>query len=715
MIVLLLMSNKLSRNRRDQTQFSRRSTLAAGIGIVGFAGGVTAPVQAQEDDPGETDSIEDWTDLDEIRDDPAGEYALTTGLDRGTDGYEEAVRQPEGGFEPIDEFTGTFDGQGNEIRDLVINRPERTGVGLFGQTVDVFEETDTGPEITNIRLIDADVTGGDRVGGLVGFLKQGTVERVAVTGTVAGVTSEDTRVGGLVGQGVEVSIRQSIATADVAGRTKLGGIIGDNDSGQVTQSYATGAVSGSESVGGLVGINAADATVSETFATGTVTGDSGSGGLVGRVFNGGGSVDSSYWDASDSGTGQDSSAVLDNDFGLETDEMQGTRAEQNMSALDFETTWDVVTDPDGYPVLRWQESDSVETAGQASVEFIRETAPTAGQTLSEFTSPEGLRGPQVRVENPPVEADDVSLRDAETGQEIRSVAPDQLIEGTVVLNSVGSTAILLEDERQDAKADIEERIQESVVLELTESLDAEADLREVGELFVLRDPSGAGKVAFVGGADVELVFLDDDGDRIDEGSRRITIGESTASQEEPTEPQGEITFTDQRSDGESVRIDEIVLGETVDQTAGFIEDSDGNTVAGAGQSSLDVTESVTDLEVVLADPITESQELTVRLFESGGSLLDEDSASISVNQEPRDQETETASPESNQSTTETPAGTNATTSTSAESADVSERDLIIPGDGLASTDVDNRVIITAVSAALSFFSMGYTFFSGDDD
>ena len=709
------MTNELSENRKYQTQFSRRSTLAAGIGIIGLAGGMTAPVQAQEDDATEKNSIDDWTDLDEIRSDPAGDYALTTRLDRETDGYKEAVGQREGGFEPIDEFTGAFDGQGNEIRDLVINQPERTGVGLFGQTVDIFEQPDDGPEVKDVRLINADVTGGDRVGGLVGFIKQGTIERVEVTGTVAGAANEDTRVGGLVGQGVEVTISQTVATADVDGRTKLGGLVGDNDSGQVTQSYATGAVTGSESIGGLVGINAADATISETFATGTVTGGSDTGGLVGRTFAGGNSVDGSYWDASDGGTGQHSSAVLDDDFGLETAEMQGVRAEQNMSALDFEATWDVVTDPDSYPGLRWQEANSAETTGQASIRFIQNTAPTVGQTLLNFTNPEDLRGPQVRVENPPVEADDVSLRDAETGQEIRSVAPGQDIEDIVILNSTGSIEISLEDERQDAKEEIEENIQQSVALELIEPLDAEADLREIEGLFSLRVPSGVDKVAFVRGTGVELVFLDDDGDQIDKGNKLITIGESTISQEEPTKPQGEVTFTDQRSNGESVIIDEIVLGEDVSETAGFIEDSGGDTVAGAGQSSLDVTESVTDLEVPLNNPIAESQELTMRLFESGGSLLDEDSAFISINQGSMDQETETTNPENNQNTTETPSGTNATTSMSAESADVSERDLIIPGDGLASTDVDNRVIITAVSAALSFFSMGYTFFSGDDD
>lgn len=360
---------------------------------------------------------------------------------------------------------------------------------------------------------------------------------------------------------------------------------------------------------------------------------------------------------------------------------------------------------------------------QTSIQFITDTGPTPGEALSEFKRPAtGGNDPLVRVKNPPAEADGVSLRDRATEQEIMR-AYNQTLDSTVEINSSGSITYSSKTDKQDAKEDIEDNIRDSVVLELIEPLDAETDLDEFDKLDELDDLDGqfdlsiAGEqtVEFVGGTDVELVFIDEELDQIGEFTELVTIGRSTPSEDEDTEPQAEITFTDQQSDGESVMIDKIILGDTVEDTAGFIEDADGNELAGNESSVLEVTESITDLEVPLQNTITESQELTVFLSELNGPLLDEDSAFISINQDSTSQESETTDPENNQDAMETTPNNNMTVSSSTASAEASKRDLIIPGDGLASTDVDNRVIITAVSAALSFFSMGYTFFGGDDD
>ena len=53
------------------------------------------------------------------------------------------------GFEPIEGFTGSFDGDGHSITGLYINRAGR--VGMFG--------TGTGGDIENVNLVDVDVTG----------------------------------------------------------------------------------------------------------------------------------------------------------------------------------------------------------------------------------------------------------------------------------------------------------------------------------------------------------------------------------------------------------------------------------------------------------------------------------------------------------------------------------------------------------------------------
>src|SRR5690606_37574014 len=97
-------------------------------------------------------------------------------------------------------FNGTFDGNGYTIRNLKINRPDVGFVGLFG----VVGSEDF---LTDIRLVDAKVTGGETASSSVGNLRDGIVEQVYVRGTVSAAQSN---VGGLVGVNVG-TIRNSVA------------------------------------------------------------------------------------------------------------------------------------------------------------------------------------------------------------------------------------------------------------------------------------------------------------------------------------------------------------------------------------------------------------------------------------------------------------------------------------------------------------------------
>lgn len=67
----------------------------------------------------------------------------------------------------------------------------------------------------------------------------------------------------------------------------------------------------------------------------------------------GNSVTESYWDTES--TGQNNGIGVNRGTfdaeGLTTGEMQGSEAENNMNDLDFTDTWDVVADPDDYPIL----------------------------------------------------------------------------------------------------------------------------------------------------------------------------------------------------------------------------------------------------------------------------------------------------------------------------------------------------------------------------
>ncbi|TET41126.1 MAG: hypothetical protein E3J60_05280, partial [Dehalococcoidia bacterium] len=127
--------------------------------------------------------IRTWYDLDDIRNNLSGHYILMNDLDSTTAGYDELASPTanEGeGWQPIigaggdPPFTGIFDGQGYEIRDLFINLPGKGYVGLFSV---VGEEGRVG----NIGVVNADVTSTAYIGGLVG-VNGGTVSNSYSTG-----------------------------------------------------------------------------------------------------------------------------------------------------------------------------------------------------------------------------------------------------------------------------------------------------------------------------------------------------------------------------------------------------------------------------------------------------------------------------------------------------------------------------------------------------
>jgi hypothetical protein len=206
--------------------------------IAGMAG--CAPSQNLE--------IEDWYDLNAIRDNLGGHYILMNDLDSTTAGYEELASPTANqgqGWQPIgtsdNPFTGSFDGQGYEIRDLFINRPDESYVGLFAMV-------NEGERIEDIGVVNATVTGYEYVGGLVG-LNAGTVSNSYSSGSMTGI---------------EI----------------VGGLVGGN-SGTVSNSYSTGNVSGIDIVGGLVGLNFG--TVSNSFWDRETSGQTTSAGGMGKT------------------------------------------------------------------------------------------------------------------------------------------------------------------------------------------------------------------------------------------------------------------------------------------------------------------------------------------------------------------------------------------------------------------------------------------------
>ena len=227
--------------------------------------------------------IRTWYDLDDVRDNLAGNHTLMNDINL-TSGYTEVASPTanEGqGWHPIgtpaNPFSGTFDGQGYEIRDLFINRPDESQVGLFSAV-------DISGCIKNLGLVNVNVTGCGHFGALVG-VNEGTVSNSYSTGNVNG----GPEIGGLVGQNRYGTVRNCYSAVNVIGTDDVGGLVGHND-GSVSDSYSSGNVTGENYVGGLVGANWGGY-VSNSHSASSVNGEEGVGGLVG---DNGGAVSNSY-------------------------------------------------------------------------------------------------------------------------------------------------------------------------------------------------------------------------------------------------------------------------------------------------------------------------------------------------------------------------------------------------------------------------------------
>lgn len=209
------------------------------------------------------------------------------------------------GWEPIANFTGTYNGKHYKIKNLFINKSLDTSnlenIGLFGTLKD-------NAQLQNIILINPVVfTNQDNnknVGSLVGYAKgEGVViEKCGATGIII---FGNKYIGGLVGHNQGV-IKQSYAIGTVNGKEAVGGLVGCNEGetasagGMIENCYAQGHVSGNKDVGGLVGaIAGTHPYIKSSYAACGITATDNIGGLVGSMATG--DVVASFYDTNISG------------------------------------------------------------------------------------------------------------------------------------------------------------------------------------------------------------------------------------------------------------------------------------------------------------------------------------------------------------------------------------------------------------------------------
>ena len=196
-----------------------------------------------------------------------------------------------GGFQPIGDastiFRGQFDGAGHTITGLTIKQPAPTddagrySRGMFGYTKQAV--------IENVSLKDASVSGTQQVGGIVGAAEEGSVIRnVSFSGEVHGDNISAT-IGGIVGKLKQSTLENAYNEGTVEGNSFVGGIVGFAYQQNTIQNVRNaGKVVGNQNLGGIVGAVQYKTNIRNALQTGIVEQRSGQtdpnvGGVVGLL------------------------------------------------------------------------------------------------------------------------------------------------------------------------------------------------------------------------------------------------------------------------------------------------------------------------------------------------------------------------------------------------------------------------------------------------
>jgi len=208
---------------------ARRSRYLAIFSVLLMMTALVAVMAGCDGNPSQDLEIQDWYDLDEVRNNLAGHHILMNDLDSTTAGYYQlagpTTAHGGAGWQPIGVFTGAFDGQGHEIRDLFVSQPDYNRGGLFSVLYKA--------EIGSIGVVNAIVVGMHYIGGLAGENDQGTIENCYCVGSITG----NVCVGGLVGLN-EGTVSSSYFGGNITSNGHyVGGLVGQNDKGTIDNCY----------------------------------------------------------------------------------------------------------------------------------------------------------------------------------------------------------------------------------------------------------------------------------------------------------------------------------------------------------------------------------------------------------------------------------------------------------------------------------------------
>ncbi len=181
-------------------------------------------------------------------------------------------------------FTGSYNGDGHTISNLVMQWSSGTFWGLFGYI------NSSSSVIENLGLPNVNIQGSSVVGGLAGKISGATVRNCYVTGSVFGFSSY---VGGIAGGTDGATIEDCRTSVASTSRSQLsGGLIGIAESSTIVSCVSGGTVMASSAHGGGLLGNISNTTVTNCYSRSTSRAGSYAGGLIGSISSG--SVSASY-------------------------------------------------------------------------------------------------------------------------------------------------------------------------------------------------------------------------------------------------------------------------------------------------------------------------------------------------------------------------------------------------------------------------------------
>ncbi len=232
--------------------------------------------------------IKNAQQLENIGEALSSHFVLTADIDLKSYLYEYG-----NGWEPLDNFKGTFDGKGHSIKGLWMKRPSTNNIGIFSSMsgaiisnlkVDIDEIGITGSSYvgsisgvsTNSKIYNCSINGkimsnnGGIIGALCGQFAGGSIESCSMMGTI---TSNGNNMGGLCGEFTDGSINNSFVKGTLISKygSNVGGLCGSFSGTSIKRCSFSGTIEGHGNVGGLCGSTNSAMSIIECKSEGTIT------------------------------------------------------------------------------------------------------------------------------------------------------------------------------------------------------------------------------------------------------------------------------------------------------------------------------------------------------------------------------------------------------------------------------------------------------------